>query len=273
MDKAVENMNGGLILNALNSRRGGGSNVAPKPSVITQNGTYLASDDSLDGYSSVTVDVGDTMCEKIDRFNTIAGGYVVQGTGYTYRVKYGRLTGWQPFDMSYNPVGAAYIYQMQKNFDFYFCIYKDGVMLSAVQIPVDKYAETAEHYMYQNIHTWADGYKILPQREYVNTGVYATSYRLFNGSTWEDEKCFYNLEISLIFVYDRIDHNWTYIAPGEFEDNPTTSQRTYTLTNSSNIVPQIGTQNLQAVYTDLSDNDYISEMQTLGKLIHDEIVS
>lgn len=266
-------MNGGLILNALNSRRGGG-NIAPKPSVITQNGTYLASTDNLDGYSSVTVDVGDTMCEKIDRFSTIAGGYVVQGTGYTYRVKYGRLTGWQPFDMSYHSaIDVAYIYQMQKNFDFYFCIYKDGVMLSAVQIPIDKYAETAEHYMYQTTYTYTGGYKILPQREYVNTGVYATSYRLFNNTTYEDKKCYYNLELSLIFVYDRIDHNWTYIAPGEYEDNPTTRQMTYTYTSSSNIVPQIGTQNLQAVYTDLSDADFISEMQTLGKLIHDEIVS
>lgn len=37
----------------------GGSNIAPKPDPIIQNGTYLASDDDLDGYSSVEVDVDD----------------------------------------------------------------------------------------------------------------------------------------------------------------------------------------------------------------------
>ena len=53
---------------------GGGGNVAPKPDTIVANGTYTASTDHLDGYSSVLVDVPSGSFERIINTPSINGG-------------------------------------------------------------------------------------------------------------------------------------------------------------------------------------------------------
>lgn len=59
---------------------GGGGNVAPKPDTIVANGTYTASTDHLDGYSSVLVDVPSGSFERITSSPQInGGGFSVNG--------------------------------------------------------------------------------------------------------------------------------------------------------------------------------------------------
>ena len=62
---------------------GGGSSPTLITKSVTQNGTYSASDDSADGYSSVSVDVANSYTAS-DEGKVVSGGALVAQTSATY---------------------------------------------------------------------------------------------------------------------------------------------------------------------------------------------
>ena len=82
---------------------GGGANLGTK--TITANGTYAASDDSLDGYSEVTVNVLSGIIAEIENFEVVVEGDVA--TKYHYRIYRGVLSSDVPlFARAYRVVAA-----------------------------------------------------------------------------------------------------------------------------------------------------------------------
>ena len=182
---------------------GSGGNIGPKPTIITRNGIYNASDDNLNGYSKVQVNVGQTMCEKINNYATLLEDVFVDN--YTFKIKYaprdcttpinwGAYT-WGPQNQYY----ACYPLEIQTVIDFYFCIYDGNTMIEAVRMPADYYNSTAQYWLYNRTEYWysPDVIFILPDDEYFLNSITHGTWRLYNDSSWSSDKVYYNFEMSV----------------------------------------------------------------------------
>lgn len=189
MDKAVEDMNGGLILNALNSRRGGGGSIAPKPDTITQNGIYYASTDNLDGYSQVVVDVptGGGIA-PIDSLQTLQEVALTQG--FTVKIKFGNALNRNALiqygSQSYYGTTYKYVKTISDAANkLYICLYQSGNLIWAVE----------------------DGRNISNGRDYAIIGSNPSEYKLFLYGTTETKSFTADTpQISITWI-DSSDHS------------------------------------------------------------------
>ena len=231
-------MNGGLILNALSSRRGGGSS-------------------------------GGSVAQQIDNFRTLYTGDVIPNSEYTYKIKIGHLGGWEYAQFYTNlaystsqPYSYAYPSQSFYFYDTFACLYKNGDLIVATRFPWSVYAaQYCDKYREDIAYTWSSTYVIVPYLEYENIAIEnVTSY--FQAGTSSTKR--FSIYLSADFVQKITRHNWTSTStPGEVIDNPTITTETYSINSGYECFPEVGTYSLQQTYTDLSSSDLLSELTTL----------
>lgn len=244
----------------------GGSNIAPKPDPIIQNGTYLASDDDLDGYSRVVVTAGTSVAEMIDNFRTIYSAPVFPNSEYTYKIKIGHINTWEYAQFYTNlaysysqPYSYAYPSQSFYFYDTFACLYKNGDLIIATRFPwsISSY-QYCDKYREDTVYTWSDTYVIVPYQEWENISIdnVVSSFGVSGSSTKR-----FRIYLSADFVQKHTRHNWTSTStPGEVIDNPTITTETYSVNANYECFPEVSTFNTQQTYTDLSSSDLLSEL-------------
>lgn len=133
-------MTGGLILQALTSGGDGGGNLGTK--TVTSNGVYNATDDNLDGYSSVTVNVPTgyvNYLESLPIFDERGG----IGNNYHYYIRYELTENINYYPIRDTRVQAAigdtvFDYQYWKIYHLFLCLYTNSNTLICV-VPTTNY--------------------------------------------------------------------------------------------------------------------------------------
>ena len=111
---------------------GGGANLGTK--TITANGTYAASDDSLDGYSEVTVNVPSGIIAEILTFPIKATGTITGA--WKYELRYGNFAVKRPIlTMSTSQgYGAAYVDKEVMPCELWMLIYSGDTLVAVYSI-------------------------------------------------------------------------------------------------------------------------------------------
>ena len=232
MDKKVENLTGGLILNALSSS---GS-------------------------------TGQTLLQQIDAMTTLTGGIIC--TGYIYKIKYGHIINLLPYNIGRSTVqddDVFYINQIWQPYEWYFCVYNssDVIQYAAPLLDMGIQREQSEWAIENYVDTYSGGYIILPDDEWHCDSITVNTCTLVSSGGWSDYKLQLNLDITYNGTYT--DHNWTSQGGGQYIDNPTTSP--YTRNSSVSYVRVVPQGN--PVYTDMTDAVFQTFICNLAQQIHD----